>query len=76
MPRIRCSYEDCVFILKGFCTTATIELDPEDGCLTYSEDPLEMDRAEFDDDEVVIDSWEDEGFQELETKDFDEDDNY
>ncbi len=66
MPRIKCLYEDCVFILKGFCFSATIELDPEDGCLNYSEEPMDINRAEFDEDEVNDDNWEDEGFQELE----------
>ena len=76
MPRIRCSYEDCVFINKLFCTSASIELDPEDGCLTYSEDPLVMNMAEFDEEEVYSDSWEDEGFQELDNSSLDDDEKY
>lgn len=36
MPRIRCHYEDCVFLEDGYCGAAAIELEPEGGCLTYS----------------------------------------
>ncbi|MGD2027208.1 MAG: hypothetical protein PVI99_05270 [Anaerolineales bacterium] len=79
MPRIRCYYEDCVFLSKGLCTVSSIELDPEDGCLTYSEDPSDLVDYDEDafldlDDEDLVDfeeSWEDEGFEEI---DFDEDD--
>ena len=35
MPRIRCHYEDCIFLDGGFCTAERIELDPETGCLTF-----------------------------------------
>lgn len=78
MPRIRCLYEDCVFLEKGFCSAASIELDPEDGCLTYTEDPndfisnslIEEEDDEFDDYE---DSWEEEGFDEI---DFEEDEDF
>lgn len=52
MPRIRCSHEDCVILSKMYCTSAIIELDPEDGCLNYSEDPLVINTAEFDAGEV------------------------
>ncbi len=36
MPRIRCHYEDCVFLEEGYFGAAAIELEPEGGCLTYS----------------------------------------
>ena len=36
MPRIRCHYEDCVFLEEGFCGAAAVELDPDMGCMTYS----------------------------------------
>jgi hypothetical protein len=67
-PKIRCFYDDCVFVDKGFCTASSIELDPEEGCLTYTEENLgeelffEGDGAEdFEDDE----DWDDAGFEEL-----------
>jgi hypothetical protein len=78
MPRIRCLYEDCVFLSKGYCAASSIELDPEDGCLTYAEDTGEfIDNAFIEDEEDDFDdfddSWEDEGFEEI---DFDEDEEF
>jgi len=35
MPRIRCFYEDCIFLDEGYCTAAVVEVDPNEGCLTY-----------------------------------------
>lgn len=37
MPRIRCHYEDCVFLEEKHCGAAAVELDPDSGCLTYSQ---------------------------------------
>ena len=82
MPRIRCFYDECVFLEKGFCGAPLIELDPEDGCLTYSEDPgdlvkqnfLEVDEDESED--LIEDTWEDAGFEEVEDLNFEEDDDY
>jgi hypothetical protein len=36
MPRIRCRYVDCVFLENGYCGAAAVEIDPDEGCLTYS----------------------------------------
>ena len=52
MPRIRCHYEDCVFLEDGYCGAAAIELEPEGGCLTYTR----VDEAE----DKVADEWEEE----------------
>lgn len=75
MPRIRCLYEECVFVSKGYCVATSIELDPEDGCLTYSEESTDFSAAALlEDDEFDFeDEWEDEGFEEL---DLDEVDDY
>jgi hypothetical protein len=35
VPPIRCLYVDCAFIEEGYCTAPAIDLDPEEGCLTY-----------------------------------------
>ncbi len=35
MPRIRCRYEDCIFLDEHYCTAAEVEFDPDQGCLTY-----------------------------------------
>lgn len=74
MPRIRCLYEECIFLSKGYCIATSIELDPEDGCLTYSEEFVGD--SLLDEDDYLLeedDSWEDEGFEEL---DFDEVDDF
>ena len=35
MPRIRCAYEDCVFLSERYCTASEVEIDPDHGCQTY-----------------------------------------
>ena len=37
MPRIRCLYLDCVFLDDGFCGTSSVEIDPDEGCITYTQ---------------------------------------
>lgn len=49
MPRIRCHYIDCIFIDDGYCGAAAVEVDPDEGCMTYS-------RA----DDLIEDVWEEE----------------
>ncbi len=56
MPRIRCHYEDCVFLEDGYCGAAAIELEPENGCLTYTR----VDEAE----DKTTEEWEEEDFEE------------
>lgn len=75
MTRIRCFYEDCIFLQKGICTAAKIELDPDEGCMTYSEDPEDINASGIDDDMDTFEeeSWEDAGFEELSDLDFEED---
>ena len=54
-------------------------MDPDDGCLTYSEDPGDLKRKEFmdDDDDVDYgDSWEDAGFEELDDLDLEDEESY
>jgi hypothetical protein len=77
VTRIRCFYDDCVYNDKGICSSSSIELDPEDGCLTYTEDNageeflFESDDAEdFEDD----DDWEEEGFEEVDEEDLENED--
>ncbi|MEI7847822.1 MAG: DUF1540 domain-containing protein [Chloroflexota bacterium] len=36
MPRIRCHYLDCTFNDELFCSAASIEINPETGCATFS----------------------------------------
>ncbi|MBO9361846.1 MAG: hypothetical protein J7452_06555 [Thermoflexus sp.] len=51
MPRIRCHYVDCVYLEAGMCTADEIELDPEMGCLTYTQ--AEEEEEEWEEEEVV-----------------------
>lgn len=37
MPRIRCRYIDCIFLEEGLCGAEAVEIDPDEGCLTYAE---------------------------------------
>ncbi|MGH2522335.1 MAG: hypothetical protein ACRDH2_07515 [Anaerolineales bacterium] len=54
MPRIRCHYEDCIFLEDGYCGAAAIELEPEAGCLTYTrvDEAAEKDADEWEDEEL------------------------
>ena len=70
MPRIRCHYIDCVFLEGGYCGASTVEIDPDEGCLTYthvadvgSEEDLseeELEEIWEEDEEVLYDAEEDE----------------
>ncbi len=64
MPRIRCHYEDCVFLEDGYCGAAAIELEPENGCLTYTR----VDEAE----DKTTEEWEEEDFEEETDEDGDD----
>ena len=59
MPRIKCHYVDCVFIDEGICSAAAVEIDPDEGCKTYS--PAEGVAEEDDwDEEDETEEWDDE----------------
>lgn len=76
MPRIRCFYDDCIYLLKGLCNAPTIELDPDDGCLTFNDDPEDISSPVIpaeDMDDYEEDSWEEEGYEELSDLDIEED---
>jgi len=76
MPRIRCHYEDCIFLEEGYCGAAAVEIEPDSGCLTFTrvdeaaegeeeweEDELEEEPEEEDDDlydDEDDDDWDDE----------------
>lgn len=78
MPRIRCHYVDCVYLEAGLCTADEIELDPEMGCLTYTqaeEEEEEWEEEPLEEEEEALDleeeEWED---FELEEDEEDEED--
>jgi hypothetical protein len=79
MPRIRCRYVDCIYLESGFCGTDQIDLDPELGCLTYTqeEEDLGIDKEEeWEEDKVLDEEEEDEEWdeEELEDEELDDDD--
>lgn len=41
MPRIRCHYDGCIHLEAGFCSADAVELDPEMGCLTFTQEETE-----------------------------------
>jgi hypothetical protein len=65
MARIRCKYVGCTYLDQGLCAAPVIELDPDEGCMTFTQigDP-------YDDD----DDWDDDldGYQEWDDDDFDD----
>jgi hypothetical protein len=53
MPQIRCSYIDCMYLEDGYCTSSGINLDPDDGCLTYTSiDDIPIDEDDWEDEEI------------------------
>lgn len=75
MPRIRCHYDDCVFLEEGYCGAAAIELEPETGCLTYTRvDEAEAKEEEWEEDEFDDDELEEEEdfYEEEEEESWDE----
>jgi hypothetical protein len=75
MPRIRCRYEDCIFLETGYCTAERIELDPEMGCLTFQQaEEVEAPAAEWEEEEKDLLEADEEEEEEVEWEDEDEDD--
>jgi len=62
MARVRCKYTGCTFLDAGICSATTIELDPDEGCLSFSQqgDPFDDDDWNEDEDLDGYDEWEDE----------------
>lgn len=69
MPRIRCHYTDCVFLDEGYCAAAAVELDPEEGCLTYSPSADVSPDDAWDENETLEEEWEEAGFAPEEEED-------
>lgn len=76
MPRIRCHYEDCVFLEEKYCGAAAVEIDPDSGCLTYSQvDEPAVETADDWEEDVLEEEEEEEDLyeDEEEDEDWDED---
>ena len=75
MPRIKCHYADCVFLDEGYCSAAAVEIDPDQGCVTYS--PADGAKDKDDDwDEEEDGEWEEEDLDEDEDDDWEEEDEF
>ncbi|HRN50337.1 MAG TPA: hypothetical protein PLC52_00020 [Anaerolineales bacterium] len=74
MPRIRCHYVDCVFLDEGYCAAAAVELDSDEGCLTYAAAGEVSAEDAWDDNEALEEEWEEAGFAPDEDEDEDGDD--
>ena len=62
MPRVRCYQMECVYWKGGFCQAREIEVDPDEGCLTFElEELADADR--------YASKWEDELLDELSEED-------
>jgi hypothetical protein len=61
MARIRCKYIGCTLLDNGICSATTVELDPDEGCLTFSviTDPFEDDDWDDEDDMDGYEEWDD-----------------
>jgi hypothetical protein len=57
MPKIRCHYIDCGFLDDGYCSAALVEVDPDNGCLTYA--PTAEVPGEDEWDEEEMEEWDD-----------------
>jgi hypothetical protein len=72
MPRIRCRYMDCLYLEDGYCGTGSIELDPDEGCLTYTHIGDVPEDEDWEDED--LDEYWDEDDEELYLDDEDDDD--
>ncbi len=69
MAKIRCHYVDCGFLDEGYCSAALIEVDPNQGCMTYEPTAEAVTEDEWDEEEEEeLEEWED-----LDDEDEDED---
>ena len=56
MPRIRCHYVDCAYLDDAYCGAAAVDIDPDEGCMTYAR-PNDISDDEWKDDD--IEEWDD-----------------
>lgn len=73
MPRIRCRYDDCVFLDDHYCSAAAIEIDPDTGCSTHTPSESVVIKDDWDD-EDDIEEWEEDPEEDLEEDTWDDED--
>jgi hypothetical protein len=74
MPKIRCRYYDCVYVEDGICGAAAVEIDPDDGCLTYARLEDGPEDEDWEDEEELDELWDEEEDADLFLDDEEEDD--
>lgn len=57
MPRIRCHYIDCSFLDEGYCSAAAVEIDPNEGCMTFTPSSDIIPDDDWDDDTDELEEW-------------------
>lgn len=62
MSRIRCHYSDCIFLDEGYCGASAVEIDPEEGCVTYARAGEISTEQAWEDNENLEEEWADAGF--------------
>ena len=62
MPRIRCLYVNCVYLDDGFCSAPSVEVDPDEGCRTFTQASDLIEVSEWADDDY--EDWDALGFEE------------
>lgn len=65
MPKVKCRYFDCVYLEDSICGAAAIEIDPEEGCLTYARLDEMPDDDDWEDDEELEELWDEDADAEL-----------
>ena len=73
MPRIRCHYLDCVFNDDGICAASAVELDPDAGCMTYSQSNKLIASEWEEEEEELEDEWDELGYEDEEDGEDEED---
>ena len=73
MPRIRCHYLDCVFNDDGICAASAVELDPDAGCMTYSQSNKLIASEWEEEEEELEDEWDEMGYEDEEDGEDEED---
>jgi hypothetical protein len=57
MPRIRCHYIDCSFLDEGYCSAAAVEIDPNEGCMTFTPSSDIIPDDEWDEETDELEEW-------------------
>ncbi len=72
MPRIRCHYEGCINLESGYCGAEAIQLDPEMGCLTFTQEEDVSDEEDWDEEALEEEEEDEEELEDFEGLDEDD----